>query len=735
MIDRLRKLAEGRFRIAVQLYVGIGGAAALTLAASLVALLSFARVGDSQSRVNEGTVPELAAAFGVARGIGVLVAAGPRLTAAATAADLDRAMVEIAPARRDFESELERLIELVGGSAGDIPVGDEFETVQARGRELVSNIEAIQESVAEGFELGEASAALRAELTELRSAAAGLLVPALDDQLFYALTGFRSIGEPPAPRGIHFSELEINRYRVLVGLQQDLTIVDQLLTGLAELTDRALIEPVEEQYESAATSIERALNALEDPAVQVWRSERQDLEIAASMQLKALFEQVLEKSREAFALRRREVDVLDRQRRLLEQNSELALSLGPDADGLVAASQARAQAATLASSQAIRTGRALLLALNVLSVTGAVFIGWLFVGRLLVRRFEALSNSMREMAAGNLEAEIGISGKDEVADMAAALEVFRRHALEVQRLNLVEMLADELKEKNAEMEVVLADLHKAQDQIVMREKLAALGELTAGVAHEIKNPLNFVKNFSEVSGELLQEVDEILKENEDGSLSEDQREEIGEIFEDLRGNLKLIQGHGERANRIVTDMLKMGRGAARREVADINRLVDEHIALAYHSARASDSEFNLTIEKDFDPDLGTLEVVPEDVGRVFLNLVGNACYATNEKRQAMGAESDGSWEPTLTVMTRKMDDGVEVRIRDNGNGIPRDIVDKIFNPFFTTKPTDQGTGLGLALSADIVREHGGTIRVDTVPGEFTEMIVELSAAPPDFELP
>ncbi len=715
MIGWLRRLAEGRFRIAVQLYVGIGGAAALTLAASLVALFSFARVGDSQSRVNEGTVPELVAAFGVARGSGILVAAGPRLTASATPGDLDRATVETAPARRDFESRLEELIRLVGDAGGSIRPGDEFESVQARGRELVGNIEAIQQSVADGFELREASEELRAELATLRSEIAGLLVPALDDQLFYAMTGYRSFGEPRAPHEVHFSEPEINRYRVLVGLQQDITLVDQLLASLAELTDRALIEPLEEKYESAATSIERALSAID--------------ETASAGRLKALFEQTLEKSREAFELRRSEVDVLDRQQELLEQNRDLALSLGPDVDSLVAASQARAAAATLASSQAIRTGGALLLALNILSIAGAIFIGWLFVGRLLVRRFEALSSSMREMADGNLEAEIGIGGNDEVAEMAAALEVFRRHALEVQRLNLVEKLADELKEKNDELEVVLADLQKAQDQIVMREKLAALGELTAGVAHEIKNPLNFVKNFSEVSAELLEEVEEIMKENEDGSLSEDQREEIAEIFEDLSGNLKLILGHGERANRIVTDMLKMGRGAAQRELADINRLVDEHVALAYHSARATDANFNVTIEKDYDPDLGNLEVVSQDVGRVFLNLVSNACYATDERRRS----ADESYEPTLTVTTRKMDDGVEVRIRDNGSGIPPDVVDKIFNPFFTTKPTDQGTGLGLALSADIVREHGGTIRVFTEPGEFTEMIVELSAAPPDFD--
>ena len=715
MIRWFRRLVEGRFRIATQLYVGIGGAAALTLAASLVALLAFAQVGDSQSRVNDGTVPELAAAFRVARGSGTLVAAGPRLTASATQGELDRAADEIEPARRDFESEL---VGLMGQEADvDSSFREEggFASIQARGGELIGNIEALQQSVSEGFELGAASEALRAEFSPLRDEIAALLVPALDDQLFYAMTGYRSVDEPPAPREVHFSEPEINRYRVLVGLQKDITIVDQHLARLAVLTDRPRIEPLEEQYESAATSIERALSAID--------------ETATSARLKALFGEMLGKSRAAFDLRRREVDVRNRQQQLLQENQNLALSLGEDVENLVEDSLSRAAVATLASSQAIRTGRTLLLILNVVSIAGAVFIAWLFVGRLLVRRFQALSSSMREMADGNLEAEIGIGGRDEVADMAAALEVFRRHALEVQRLNLVEKLADELKEKNDELEVVLADLHKVQDQIVMREKLAALGELTAGVAHEIKNPLNFVKNFSEVSAELLEEVEEIMKENEDGSLTEDQRAEIAEIFEDLGGNLKLIQGHGERANRIVTDMLKMGRGAAQREAVDINRLVDEHVALAYHSARATDPNFNLTIEKDFDPDLGNLEVVPQDVGRVFLNLVSNACYATDEKRRT----ADESYEPTLTVTTRKMDDGVEVRIRDNGNGIPRDLVDKIFNPFFTTKPTDQGTGLGLALSADIVREHGGMIRVDTEAGEYTEMIVELSAAPPDFD--
>ncbi|MYK40368.1 MAG: hypothetical protein F4049_09150, partial [Gemmatimonadetes bacterium] len=271
------------------------------------------------------------------------------------------------------------------------------------------------------------------------------------------------------------------------------------------------------------------------------------------------------------------------------------------------------------------------------------------------------------------------------------------------------------------------DLQLAQDQIVMREKLAALGELTAGVAHEIQNPLNFVKNFAEVSEELLEELQEVLEE-EGIQINEEQRELLNEIKSDLTDNLGRIRHHGDRANRIVRDMLQMGRGSGEARAADINDLLEEHARLAFHSARATNANFQLDIKEDLDEEVGELEVVPQDLARVFLNMVSNACYATNEKRHAPETASD--YVPTLWISTQRTPDQVEVRIRDNGNGIPPDVVDKIFNPFFTTKPTDQGTGLGLALSNDIVREHGGAIKVHSEPGEFTEMIIELPAVRP-----
>ena len=235
-----------------------------------------------------------------------------------------------------------------------------------------------------------------------------------------------------------------------------------------------------------------------------------------------------------------------------------------------------------------------------------------------------------------------------------------------------------------------------------------------------------------MSEELLVELKETLDECGE-QFSEDERSLLKEISADLTDNLQRIRSHGERANRIVHDMLQMGRGSGDSQSIDINGLLDEYARLAYHSARSADSDFQLDLKHDFDPDMGEIEVIPQDLGRVFLNMVSNACYATNEKRRA-ATEAEQNAElygPTLWLATRRGKDRVEIRVKDNGNGMPPHVVEKIFNPFFTTKPTGEGTGLGLALSSDIVREHGGTIRVDTEPGEFTEMIVDLPLrAPP-----
>ncbi len=711
MIDILKHLLEGRYRISTQLYLGIGGAVVLTMGASLVAWFSFNSVGDAQSRVNEGSVPGMAAAFGVAQQSGSIVAAAPRLIAAATPETFDQVIDEIATERSAFEVQLAALTQQGGEE-------ERFSRIRDQGGTLISNIEEIECSIAELFVLQKQNETLRAELAQVRNELVGVMVPLIDDQLFYAMTGYRNLGEAPASPAQHLSRQEFNHYRHLSALQADATTAIQLLSSAFNLSDAPLIEPLRERFEAAKDRIEWSLSALGTA-----RARSQIAPICARLYQLGLGEEG------GFDLRTRELELVGHQRDLLARNQSLALDLVVEAEGLVNAARISAKEATRASTLAIGTGRSLLLVLNVISITGALLIAYLFVGRMLLPRLERLSERMRRMADGDLEGKVEIGGNDEVADMAAALEVFRRHALEVQRLNLVEKLAEELQSKNAELEKVLEDLQVAQDQIVMREKLAALGELTAGVAHEIKNPLNFVKNFSEASEELMEELAEVLDESSE-ALSEEQRELVDEICQDLTDNMGRIRQHGTRADSIVHDMLMMGRGSGERQPIEINNLLDEHARLAYHSARATDADFNLTIETDFDPDAGQIEAVPQDLGRVFLNMVGNACYATDEKRRAIEADDGVTFFPTLSLSTRRMDDRIEVSIRDNGNGIPPEVVDKIFNPFFTTKPTDKGTGLGLALSNDIVREHGGNIRVISEPGEFTEMIVELPLVPP-----
>ena len=403
------------------------------------------------------------------------------------------------------------------------------------------------------------------------------------------------------------------------------------------------------------------------------------------------------------------------------------MQLVAEVDDWVQTAEEHVAAVSDASAQSILQGRLFLLAISAASIIGAFLITWLFVGKVLLRRIQTLSNRMLRMADGDLETEVDISGRDEVAEMADALEVFRQHALEVQRLNLVEQQRAELERTNAELERTYADLQNAQDQIVTQGKLAALGELTAGVAHEIRNPLNFINNFSEASGELLEELKEILEEIGD-DVDDEQMEYIEEVTGDIAVNMVRIKSHGDRADRIVHGMLAMGRESTDLQETDVNDLVQEYVQLAYHSGRATDPDMNIEIKSEFDPEVPSIMAIPQDLGRVFLNLVNNSWHATEDKRDTLreqDPDTANDYIPGLFITTKLIEDEIEIRFRDNGTGMPQEVVDKIFNPFFTTKATTRGTGLGLSLSMDIIRSHGGSIEVETEPGEFTEFIIRL----------
>jgi len=282
-------------------------------------------------------------------------------------------------------------------------------------------------------------------------------------------------------------------------------------------------------------------------------------------------------------------------------------------------------------------------------------------------------------------------------------------------------LFESLETRTRELASSLEDLRAAQDRLVQTEKLASLGQLTAGIAHEIKNPLNFVNNFSGISVELFAELQEALQ---DVKADDKARTEIDELTSTLRGNLEKIVQHGRRADSIVKNMLlhsRAGSGGHRR--VEINAIVEESLNLAYHGARAEKQSFNITLEKALDPAAGEIDLFPQEITRVLLNLISNGFYAATKRK----ADGNGSaYEPILLAATKNLGDRVEIRIRDNGTGIPPEVRDKMFNPFFTTKPPGEGTGLGLSISHDIiVKQHGGSIEVDTKAGEYTEFRITL----------
>ncbi|MBK7426824.1 MAG: GHKL domain-containing protein [Saprospiraceae bacterium] len=272
----------------------------------------------------------------------------------------------------------------------------------------------------------------------------------------------------------------------------------------------------------------------------------------------------------------------------------------------------------------------------------------------------------------------------------------------------------EIEVQKTQAEEALVELKAAQTQLIQSEKMASLGELTAGIAHEIQNPLNFVNNFSEVSNELIDEMNEVL---DDGKIVE-----AKEISQDLKQNLEKINHHGKRAEAIVKGMLEHSRTISGEKVeTDINALCDEYLRLSYHGLRAKDKSFNAAFESNFDPDLPKVNVVQQDIGRVLLNLINNAFYAVNEKTK----EEKADYKPSVEVTTQRTEKGIEISVKDNGNGIPVHIKDKIFQPFFTTKPTGQGTGLGLSLSYDIIKAHGGELKVETKEGEGSVFVIKL----------
>jgi two-component system, NtrC family, sensor kinase len=347
----------------------------------------------------------------------------------------------------------------------------------------------------------------------------------------------------------------------------------------------------------------------------------------------------------------------------------------------------------------------------------------LMVSRRLTNGLALLKTGADALGEGNLDYRIPAVSTDELGDLARTFNDMggRLHSARGE----LQVLMDSERHKSEELEAALLQLKNTQDQLLVQEKMASLGVLTAGIAHEIKNPLNFVTNFAALSVELITEAREMF-EQFGSKLEPADAEYMGQLMSDLNTNMRKISEHGNRADSIVKGMLAHSRGGAGQfQPTNLNALVEEAAGLAYHGMRAQDVAFNIGLENSYDPALPMVSVVPQDLSRAILNIVNNGCYAAHQR-----ALKSPGFQPVLRCTTAKIPNGVEIRIKDNGTGIPKEALPKIFNPFFTTKPTGSGTGLGLSLSYQIVvDQHKGTMRVETEEGEGTEFILTLPERP------
>ena len=724
--NHVRKVTGGRFGIGSQVWLGLSAGILLTLAASAIALGSMMILNGRLDEVADHQVPGLIAAFEVERISGELVAASPRLAAAMTPEDLDLIDEDL----RTMSSDLSNSIGNLVSEREDGQRDDEIAELAASMLEALNNMR-LSADIRMGYQnrLTSLESRIESELLEVSS----LLEEEKDDQSFFMSTGWRELSDAvAASTADRLAPAELAHHESVLGADASLnSMVTLMLQGVVE-NDRELLLANRERVETERADVDRYLADMRASFANVIRPSIDTLDVLY----------MSPNGVGVFATRSLELEEIERSEDLRRANEETAAELGRIVSTLVQGAAESTRGATEASSRILGLGFWLILGFNLLGVVIAIVLGWKFFGEMLLSRIRNLSGAMARMSHGDLDVEVNIAGNDEVTDMAGALEVFRRHALEVQRLNLVEKLADEVQAKNDELQKTLEDLRVTQQQVIQQEKLASLGALTAGIAHEIRNPLNFVNNFAVLSVDLISEMREELG-LEDGNGSDEDDDENGdddtgsegidleyidEILGDLNMNVTKVREHGMRADSIVEGMLAHSRGkTADPESIKVNGMLNEYANLAYHGLRATNPEFNVTIEREYDDDAGEVTGIARDLSRVFLNIVTNAFHATDARRVD---SPRGSFSPKVTLRTEGSDNEVVVSIRDNGTGMPEHVLAKIFDPFFTTKSGTQGTGLGLSITHEIVQEHGGTLEVDTEVNEFTEFRVTLPRKPP-----
>ncbi len=707
------------WKISVQMYLGLSIFVLLIGMASFLGWKSLLEMTGIQTTIIQERIPALSFATQIAQKSSTLANISSKLLAV-------EGESEIAEIEASIDLNVRELVDLIDRVRAIAEEQDEDAARQfdALAEELLQNLGNLESSVVRTLRL-------RQEINDLFVSSSNesrdineLLIEEIDDLAFFLHTGYADLAQDN-PLTLSDSEQKqtLDYYRSLQVLESHGQRVSRLLGEATQLRAPDLLNPLTERFRASIGSGKRALDQVNNESLRQAISRKISIIEAAGLgkgEGAGLFRKLEEVFEEGAS-----------QAQILDSNGRIVNALSMQTEGLIKEIQNKSILTLTDFENTLDRNRLQLLAVNFISIFLAFFIGWFFVEKYLIGRIKELSHTMLVMSEGNLETPMNIRGSDEISDMAKSLEIFRDYAVKAQKLNLVEALAKEVQEKNDKLEDIIKQLETAQEQIVMQEKLASLGQLTAGIAHEIKNPLNFINNFSVTSKELLDDLAEALEDAAGAPLSEDSQSYIKELMSDLTGNLDRIHNHGQRTNDIIKGMLQHSRDGSNEATEEINfnRFVDNTVNLAYHGKRTSNSNFNADIKRILDDSIGDVEINPQDISRVIINLTTNACDAIEEKLEKMTEQEREAYSPCIEIETKKVDwhgaDHLEIRVRDNGPGIPDDVIQKIFNPFFTTKPTDKGTGLGLSLAHDIVLKNAGDMGVKSTFGEFTEFTIHL----------
>lgn len=703
-------------------FLGISAFSALVAGAAIYA---FFEVGRSLELIDRRIGPILAS-LDVSRSAERLAIASSALSAVTT----EQERVRVFWTLSDGSSRLKQLL----GELSDSGLSRrQLAAIEASATQLTTNYIALDAAVRQRLQVIGAIKEQMRNAFDAREEIRRLLVPSRptydsDIDQPAVMPGEDQVQTPSEAQS---PEAELQEERAERRVQQQ---VSDVIDGLAQVA----VADQKQQVSALALRLRRIMQEMEAASTQEFDPKVQALLLPAVKALKEL----VQGPNAIPQLRDKELALISDVGNLLAENTQVSNQLTDAAELLVAIAKSEVKDATNSADDVQRNSTLTIAALVALSLAASALIVWLYVGRNIVARLNRLSAATLSIAGGAHETAVPTDGQDEIAAMGQAVETFRLNTVErdhllAERAEAADRLEHTVEERTLEMrqardeaimansktEVALTELKAAQASLIQSEKLASLGQLTAGIAHEIKNPLNFVNNFASLSNELLTELKEVA-EPAMATLDSDTRDEVDTTLAMLSSNLDKIAEHGKRADNIVRSMLEHSRGATgERRTVDLNALAEEALNLAFHGARAQNKSFNITLERDYDRALAPIEVVPQDMTRVFLNLIGNGFHAAHKRAQDA---TQAGYRPTLRLTTKDAGDWAEVRVRDNGTGIAAEIRDKLFQPFFTTKPTGEGTGLGLSISYDIVtQQHGGTIEVESEPGSFTEFIVRL----------